>query len=137
MNFALFTTTFFPIVGGAEKQLDLLARGLLARGHSPLVIAPWVPGKIIKSKRLSDLSLSSNSLQTMGPSMACPISFSTPQKIFIRLIHSQGAYPAGYMASAFAKRHAVPLIIRAYGGDVLPGEAIASSWWLNRRLKKP
>ncbi|MBX7156964.1 MAG: glycosyltransferase family 4 protein [Verrucomicrobiae bacterium] len=137
MNFALFTTTFFPIVGGAEKQLDLLARGLLARGHSPLVIAPWVSGK-------------NNEIKTPYPIYRYPRIRSKRwglrwharflsqlhKKHAFDWIHSQGAYPAGYMASAFAKRHSVPLIIRAYGGDVLPGEAIASSWWLNRRLKK-
>jgi glycosyltransferase involved in cell wall biosynthesis len=137
MNFALFTTTFFPIVGGAEKQLDLLARGLLSRGHFPLVIAPFVPGKNneikapypiyryprIRSKRWG-LRWHARFLNQLH------------KKYSFDWIHSQGAYPAGYMASAFARRFSVPLVIRAYGGDVLPGEAIASSWWLNRRLKK-
>ena len=137
MNFALFTTTFFPTVGGAEKQLDLLARGLLMRGHFPLVIAPWVPRKNnevrapysiyryprLRSKRFA-LRWHARFLDELH------------QKYSFDWIHSHGAYPAGYMTKSFAHRHKIPLAIRAYGGDVLPGEPIRSSPWLNYRLKK-
>lgn len=137
MNFALFTTTFFPTVGGAEKQLDLLARGLLMRGHFPVVIAPLVPNKnneihapysIYRYPRLRS--------KRFGLRWHARFLDQLHEKYEFHFVHAHGAYPAGYMVKIFSQRHNLPLIIRAYGGDVLPGEAIASSVWLNYRLKK-
>ncbi len=137
MRFALFTTTFHPTLGGAEKQLDLLARGLLARGHDPLVIAPLVPRKNnaldapyavhrfprLRSKRFG-LRWHARFLRALH--RANPFD----------IVHAHGAYPAAYMVHAFAQRHRLPLVIRAHGGDVLPGEPIAGSPWLRPRLKR-
>lgn len=137
MNLALFTTTFFPTVGGAEKQLDLLARGLLLRGHFPLVIAPWVPNKnnevrapysIYRYPRLRS--------KRFGLRWHARFLDQLHKKYGFHCVHAHGAYPAGYMVKSFSQHRKLPLIIRAYGGDVLPGEAIASSAWLNYRLKK-
>ena len=136
MRFALLTTTFYPILGGAEKQLDLLARGLVARGHGALVIAPLVKGRDnrvdapygvyryprIRSKRFG-LRWHARFLDHLHR-----------QEPF-DAVHAHGAYPAAYMAAPFAARHGIPLIVRAHGGDVLPGEAIQSSAWLRWRTR--
>jgi glycosyltransferase involved in cell wall biosynthesis len=135
MRVALFTTTFYPIVGGAEKQLDLLARGLLARGHEPVVIAPEVPRRnnelkvpyeVVRFPRLRTkrwgLRWKARFLEAMHKERP------------FGLVHAHGAYPAAYMVKDFARRHRLPLIVRAHGGDVLPGEAIAGSPRLRKRM---
>lgn len=136
MRFALLTTTFYPILGGAEKQLDLLARGLVARGHEALVIAPLVKGRDnrvdapyavyryprLRSKRFG-LRWRARFLDRLHGERAFDI------------VHAHGAYPAAYMAAPFARRHGIPLIVRAHGGDVLPGEAIQRSAWLRWRTR--
>lgn len=137
MRFALLTTTFYPILGGAEKQLDLLARGLVARGHAALVIAPTVKGRDnrvdapygvyryprIRSKRFG-LRWHARFLERLHREQPFDI------------VHAHGAYPAAYMAAPFAARHGLPLVVRAHGGDVLPGEPIQASAWLRSRTKR-
>ncbi len=137
MKFALFTTTFYPTLGGAEKQLDLLARGLMAEGHQVVVIAP-------SAKKASD------DLRFPYPVYRYPKIRS--KKFGLRwharfmerlhrsqrfdILHAHGAFPAAYMVMDFAKKHRLPLVLRAYGGDVLPGEGIAGSPWLRRKLER-
>jgi len=136
VRFALLTTTFYPILGGAEKQLDLLARGLLGRGHEALVIAPLVKGRDnrvdapyavhryprLRSKRFG-LRWHARFLDRLHREHPFDV------------VHAHGAYPAAYMAAPFALRHGIPLIVRAHGGDVLPGEAIQRSAWLRWRTR--
>ncbi len=136
VRFALLTTTFYPILGGAEKQLDLLARGLVDRGHEALVIAPQVRGRDnrvdapyavhrfprLRSKRFG-LRWHARFLDRLHRERPFDIA------------HAHGAYPAAYMAAPFARRHDIPLIVRAHGGDILPGEAIQRSAWLRWRTR--
>lgn len=136
VRFALLTTTFYPILGGAEKQLDLLARGLIARGHEALVIAPLVKGRDnrvdapypvhryprLRSKRFG-LRWRARFLDHLHGRHRFDVA------------HAHGAYPAAYMAAPFARRHGIPLIVRAHGGDVLPGESIQGSAWLRWRTR--
>ncbi|MCC6354277.1 MAG: glycosyltransferase family 4 protein [Verrucomicrobiae bacterium] len=136
VRFALLTTTFYPILGGAERQLDLLARGLVARGHEATVLAPVVKGRDnhvdapyavhrfprLRSKRFG-LRWHARFLERLHRERPFDVA------------HAHGAYPAAYMAAPFARRHGIPLIVRAHGGDVLPGEAIQRSAWLRRRTR--
>jgi hypothetical protein len=39
MRICLFTPSFFPVIGGVEYFTDMLARGMIARGHEVVVIA--------------------------------------------------------------------------------------------------
>ncbi len=39
MRFCLFTPTFLPRLGGAERMADVIVRGLIARGHEGMVLA--------------------------------------------------------------------------------------------------
>ena len=48
MRICLFTPTFFPKVGGAEKAADTIVRGLMARGHEVSVLAPYARGEAIE-----------------------------------------------------------------------------------------
>ena len=43
MRICLFTPTFLPIRGGAERAADVIARGLIARGHRVTVLAQRDP----------------------------------------------------------------------------------------------
>ena len=46
MRICLFTPTFLPAVGGAEKDADMIARGLIQRGHEVTVLAPRFSGSM-------------------------------------------------------------------------------------------
>jgi len=45
VKICLFTPTFLPLLGGAERDADAIARGLTARGHEVHVLARKVPGE--------------------------------------------------------------------------------------------
>lgn len=44
MRICLFTPTFYPKIGGAERNADLLARELTRRGHFVGILAQWTDG---------------------------------------------------------------------------------------------
>src|SRR5688500_7636687 len=45
MRICLFTPTFLPLVGGAERDADIVARGLVRCGHEVTVLAREVGGE--------------------------------------------------------------------------------------------
>jgi glycosyltransferase involved in cell wall biosynthesis len=137
MRIAIFTTSFYPTIGGAEKQADMLARGLQEKGHDVVVFAPEPKIKNFREQGGIQVvrypRLRSKNWFLRG--CLAPLLKAHRETPFA-LIHAHGAYPAAWVVADWCKREFIPLAVRAYGGDILPDEEIQSSWlrrWRTRR----
>jgi len=137
MRILFFAHAFLPIVGGAERFLDRLAREMCTRGHDVRVLAARVRG------RDNDVDAPYRLLRYRKP-------FS--RKLFARhtvaylwratlgwrpdCVHVQSAYPPGYSAALYCALKRLPWAVRPVGGDVQPGERIQDDPLLRERVRR-
>ncbi|MBI1336242.1 MAG: glycosyltransferase [Phycisphaera sp.] len=117
LRFCLLTPTFLPLVGGAEYDADVVCRGLLARGHVPVVLTqrrngtpPALPYKVIGYRRPPSQHL-------WAEALAWPIARAHRRERFDALL-AFDAYPLGYAASRVSRRLRLPLVYAPQGADL-------------------
>lgn len=119
MNICIFTPSFYPAVGGAERDADVLARGFLERGHRVGVLAQRMPG------RMPELpypvrQYSRPPAQHLWPEvLSCPLR-AAYRKWRFDLILAFYAYPTGYVATRVGKKLGTPVVVTPQGGDLYP-----------------
>lgn len=55
LRVCIFTETYYPVVGGGETQAQLLAEGLIAKGHSASILTRRSNRNLKKQERLGDV----------------------------------------------------------------------------------
>jgi len=55
MKICIFTETYYPVMGGGETQAQLLAEGLIANGHSVIVLTRKSDTSLKKQERYGDV----------------------------------------------------------------------------------
>jgi glycosyltransferase involved in cell wall biosynthesis len=137
MRLCLYTSSFFPLVGGAEIVLHNLATHLTADGQVPVVLAPYI--------RRRD-----NHVEASYPiyRYAKPTSkrFGVRQILVhlswlhwrhrFQLLHCHSGYPSAYVGATFKRLFGIPLVVRPHGCDVLPGDRIRRHPRLEQRLRR-
>jgi glycosyltransferase involved in cell wall biosynthesis len=137
LRLCLYTSSFFPLVGGAEIVLHNLATALTADGQAPVVLAPYI--------RRRD-----NHVEASYPiyRYAKPTSkrFGVRQILVhlswlhwrhrFQLLHCHTGYPAAYVGATFKRLFGIPLVVRPHGCDVLPGDRIRRHARLEQRLRR-
>ena len=137
MRLLFFAHAFLPIVGGAERFLDRLAREMSTRGHDVRVLAARVRGqdnhvdapyRLIRYKKPFSKKLFARHTvaylwrATLGWRPDC--------------VHAQSAYPPGYSAATFCQLARLPWTVRPVGGDILAGERIQQDPTLKARVRQ-
>lgn len=120
MRVCLFTPTFLPLVGGAERDADLIARRFIDRGHQVMVLAqsarghePELPYPVMRYRRpppLQHLWPGCLKWPLIRAHRACPFD----------VILAWYAYPTGYAAGLVKRKLGVGLVISPRGGDLYP-----------------
>lgn len=136
MRILFFAQAFLPIVGGAERFLDRLARELSGRGHEIVILAARVRGRnnqvdapyrlLRYRKPFSKRYLPRHTIAYLLK--ACAL---RPPDC----VHAHGAYPPGYSVATFSRMLNLPWTVRPIGGEVMPGEAIQNSPKLRARVR--
>jgi glycosyltransferase involved in cell wall biosynthesis len=131
MRICLYTETALPKIGGHEMAVDALARQFLHLGHEVVVLAPRprrplraddtsLPYRVMRHPRF----LSTRRLVSWYRWWLLRLQRRFPFDV----LHCQGIYPPGYLASLCRRRLNVPVVITSQGGDLNPA---------NVRLARP
>ncbi len=118
MRVCIFMTSFLPLIGGAERSADLIARGLLARGHDVRILAQWtgcrprdLPYPVSYYRRLPRQNL-------LPEALFWPL-LRTWWSWRFDVVLAFDSYPAGYAATCIKGFLGTPVIISPRGGDLL------------------
>jgi glycosyltransferase involved in cell wall biosynthesis len=135
LSICLFADVALPVVGGAQTVLDALARQLLSLGHRPVIVAPaprWTwsddvfPYRVERHRRLRS--------KRIGTRILLPRLLRLHRRHRFDLVHCHSAYPPAHVSRTLRRLTGLPYVVRPHGADILPGEAIRSSWWLEKRM---
>jgi glycosyltransferase involved in cell wall biosynthesis len=117
LRICLYTPTFFPAVGGAEKDADMIARGLQSRGHFVGVLGqkmkgvmPDLPYPVRQYRRPPSQHLCTDILQMSLQR--------TLRKWRPDVVLALYAYPNAYIASKLKKRYGFALVAAPQGADL-------------------
>lgn len=119
MRMLLFTPTFLPIIGGAERMADVLVRGLRSRDHDVRVLA--------QRSRLGEADLPYPVYRYRRP----PLMHLWPEVVgrSLRRVHRDWpfdvvlafyAHPTGYAAGRLKRTLGFRLVVSTRGGDLYP-----------------
>ncbi len=119
MRVCLFTPTFLPLIGGAERDADTIARGLTDRGHTVSVLArdtgdpePDLPYPVIRYQRPPK--------QHWWPGLLTrPLNKLHAQNPF-DVILTTYAYPTGFAALKARRVLGTPVVACPQGADLYP-----------------
>ncbi len=126
MNICLLSPTFLPKIGGAEIVVASIAEHMTKLGHNVTVITQWprtgkgipndtqFPYSVIRYKRPWSFTLPFG-MHSIYSALA-----NAHKKYNFDIIHCHLVYPVGYIATKFARRNNVPVIITAHGSDIRP-----------------
>ena len=127
MRLCLFTPTFLPLVGGAERDADLVVRRLNERGHQVMVLAQDagateanLPYPVRRYRRLPS--------QNLWPEMLSRSLAKAHSKWNFDTVLAWYGYPNGYAASRIKREKNFALVVSPRGGDLYP---------MYHALKKP
>jgi glycosyltransferase involved in cell wall biosynthesis len=136
MHLCLYTATFLPTIGGAERVLHALASALTAEGHRVTVLAPWVrrannhveaPYHLRRYQRPSS--------KRFGVRQILLYLLQEYWQRPFEVLHCHGAYPPAYVGATLKRLLNIPMVVWPHGSDVLPGEFIRANARLERRLR--
>jgi glycosyltransferase involved in cell wall biosynthesis len=120
LRVCLFTTSFLPLVGGAERSADLVARGLTQRGHEVMVLAQRsriLPGPLPYRVR----HYLRPPRQHYWPEALAFYLFKAWCLWRFDMVLAFDSYPVGYAANWIKHFGGVPVITSPRGGDVQNG----------------
>lgn len=121
MRLRVLTPTFLPLVGGAELAIHNLVRAWRAGGHDAGVVAPHPSGGRLEgwSSPGYPVHRHGRPLSTRGPFLGARRALARcHREAPLHLVNAHMAYPAGYAACRWARRHRVPVVVTCQGGDV-------------------
>lgn len=123
MKICIFSTTYFPKAGGAERFIHGLATNLVSKGHDVFVLVPYekslglhdlVEYKILRIRFLAPFKNTSLFLEV--------VLFLNLLFYFFRyrfsVIQAVILYPNGFVASLFTKIFGIPSVLRPTGEDI-------------------
>ncbi|MEM9881696.1 MAG: glycosyltransferase family 4 protein [Planctomycetota bacterium] len=122
MRVCLFTPTFLPRMGGAERMADTLARGLIDRGHAVHVLAerptaregptPELPYPVTRYRRPPAPHL--------WPEVLARPLVRLHRRWPFDVVLAFYAYPTGYAAVHARRKLGVPVVVTPRGADLYP-----------------
>lgn len=135
MHVCLFTPTFLPALGGAERDADIIVRGLMARGHRVTVLArqrgeapPPLPYPVVRYRRPPMQHLCTAAL-------ARPLIRLHRRDPYDVVLAFYG-YPNGYAANLARRRTGAAVVASPRGGDLLPHYHDLRKWRVPRLIAK-
>ncbi len=135
LRICLYTSTYYPTVGGQEEVVDRQARFLHERGHRVVLLAPFVRHHDNRLERpFCIVRFAKPTSKRYGVSQVAVHLAWLRLRWGMDVLHAHGLYPAGFVASQFARLWPVPLVLTAHGGDVAANEDICLHPLLNRRV---
>ena len=120
LRVCLFTASFLPLVGGAERCADLVVRGLIARGHEAMVLAQRtgaLPGELPYRVR----HYRRPPWQHLWPEVLAWPLVKAHRAWRFEVILAFDSYPCGYPACWIKKRLGVAVVVSPRGEDVQEG----------------
>jgi L-malate glycosyltransferase len=123
MRVCLMTPNFLPAVGGAERDADVIVRGLIARGHEAMVLAQRPrgggPGLAAEPLPYPVRWYRRPPAQHLWPELLARPAWSAWRAWRFDVMLSFYAYPTGYAASCLRRRR-FALVMTPRGGDLYP-----------------
>ncbi len=120
MRICLFTPTFYPAVGGAEHDADVIARGLTGRGHLVVVLARRIPGTIPELP-YPVLTYRRPPRQHWWPELLTIPLLRAHRRYRFDTVLALYSYPNGYAASLVKARMRCALVMAPQGADLYAG----------------
>ncbi len=126
LRLCLFTPTFLPNQGGAERMADTIVRALQQRGHTVAVLAQHAADRA--ADRAADAALPypvrryhRPPAQHLWPSVVPGLALRSAHRAWnFDAVLSFYAYPTGYTATRLAKKLGFRVVVSPRGGDLYP-----------------
>ena len=131
MKICIFTETYFPVMGGGETQAQLLADGLIANGHSVIVLTRRSDSSLKKYERYGKVNVYRLPPVGSGQMKKWGLIFSSvPLLVKLRhqydLIFVSGYRIIGVTAVLAGKLFRKPIVLKADSQGEMSGEFFAS-----------
>ena len=131
MKICIFTETYYPVVGGGETQARLLAEGLIANGHSVVVLTRRSDAALSQHEYYGDVSVYRLAPVGFGQLKKWGLLFSSlPALVRLRnqydLIFVSGYRIIGLTAVIAGKLFRKPVILKADSQGEMSGEFFES-----------
>lgn len=137
MRICLFSTTFFPKIGGAEFVIHYIAYYLTELGHKVTVLVPQYRGYKEQTKYIYDIHryYLLPHLLFLEPTL---ITYLMIEKIKTEfdILHCHFAYPSGYCGVKLKKIFNIPVVITVHGVDIQNKPDINYGIRLNPQIDK-
>jgi glycosyltransferase involved in cell wall biosynthesis len=119
LRICLFTPSFLPAVGGAERDADVIVRGLIAHGHDVHILTQKLSGK------MPDLPYPVTRYLRPPAQHLWPELLSRPLKRLhmrwpIDVVLAFYSYPVGYAAARVKNKLGFAVVTTPRGGDLYP-----------------
>jgi|GEM_PF-5031698 len=123
MNICIFSTTYFPNTGGAERFIHGLANNLIDLGENPLVLIPF------NKKILKDFNPKYTILPLRMLGICSKLKFTIELILLLNLLYyhlkykftviqAVVLYEPGFVACVFGKLFKIPVVLRPTGEDI-------------------
>ena len=131
MKVCIFTETYFPVIGGGETQAKLLAEGLLANGHSVVIMTRRSDGSLKRHERYGNVEVYRLSPSGIGQLKKWGLLFSSiPMLIKLRhqydLIFVSGYRIIGMTAVLIGMLFRKPVVLKADSQGEMSGDFFQS-----------
>ena len=120
MRICLFTPTFYPKIGGAERDADLIARGLTERGHFVGVLAQWTDGPPPTGLPYPVRSYRRPPRQHYWPQVLAWPLWRAYRAWRFDLVLAFWGYPNAIAAMALRRRMGTPIVVSPRGDQLAP-----------------
>ncbi|HSB70237.1 MAG TPA: glycosyltransferase family 4 protein [Candidatus Methylomirabilis sp.] len=127
MRILFLIAQFHPIVGGAERHAQTLARGLIHRGHEVVVVTRWRKGWA--QRETIDGVPIRRGIWTLDFGLLYPLTYAASvmrallqHRNWADVIHVTNIYLEAFVAIAMRRWHGIPVVVRpacaGYYGDL-------------------